>query len=337
MYNPITHKTNNDNGVDNFVAEPERVGIADSWLVTIDTNSPKDWIDKIEIVNNIVRITTYDIPMRRMRRNTPINKRGESPNYEENRRLGDARAKERLKLLVLGNFKFRDKFITLTFDPSKCNWDLENIDECNNKLRDFQKRLRRRKDNIKYIIVPERHKSNRIHYHMVTDMDFMDKQEFEDIWGYGNTSINAIKNIKTLQYYLIKYMSKDFVLGGRLSRRFYSSKNLTKPTTVYGDVPWQLKEYLLMMGNEPIEQYTVSTSFNYINNDDTDNPISSTYNNYGSKTTAIFRVYGKLLKKLWTKINPPEIKPERPIDKQTKKQLTRNQNVNRQIAIDGLM
>lgn len=136
-----------------------------------------------------------------------------------------------------------DMFVTFTFNPKKVNrYDL-NV--CFTKMQSWLWRQQRKHDNqLKYIIVPERHKDGAIHFHAL----------FEGYTGaLKKTKViqnsNRVYNLPTFRFgftnmqyldddpqkataYLCKYITKEMeMVHGR--RRYWASKNLRKPLKMY--------------------------------------------------------------------------------------------------------
>jgi hypothetical protein len=153
-------------------------------------------------------------------------------------------SKNTLRAYILGNFKDGDKFIAFTFDP-KLDFDQTNIDECNLKKNILVKRMKKYFPNAKYIIVPERHKDNRFHYHMITDLPYLTKANQQKLWSYGLTDVRSITYLSGCVSYLSKYLTKNNIDKTFKNRRkFYCSNTLAKTITLRGDEARDFMEQL---------------------------------------------------------------------------------------------
>lgn len=131
-------------------------------------------------------------------------------------------------------------FVTLTFNPDKVN--SLNYDEVVKKLCDWLHNFKKRyAPDLKYIIVPELHKSGRYHFHGlfadIGSMKLVDSGKRlpngEPIYNLGNynlgfTTATRVKDNGRVSSYITKYISKDLcaVTGGK--KRYWSSRNLNK-------------------------------------------------------------------------------------------------------------
>lgn len=138
----------------------------------------------------------------------------------------------------LNQGKQYDKFLTLTFAKN-----ITDKEYCLMKYRSFIKSLQRSYGDIKYITVLEKQKRGAYHFHIILfDFPYIDLEVLNNKWKYGYTDIKIIKNNSFIKNgrryefsgYLVKYLGKDF--GGsneKKQRRYYKSRNLKKPITVY--------------------------------------------------------------------------------------------------------
>lgn len=146
-------------------------------------------------------------------------------------------------------------FFTGTFDPKK--WNSKNFQEIYKPLRRFLQNK-----GIKYILVAELHQSGAIHFHGVfnetvepylENFDLSKKlpkrirdgilKEDRKLFNFpsyakrfGWVSIEKIRNLDAVAYYVSKYITKSFEdEKNRISyRRFFASKNLSRP---FNDIP----------------------------------------------------------------------------------------------------
>ncbi|HNX10760.1 MAG TPA: hypothetical protein PKI61_01320 [bacterium] len=147
-------------------------------------------------------------------------------------------------------------FITLTFDSHKFgDKPFTDFKECNLIFSNFIKRLKRKYPELKYLAVPEfqsdyYHRTNirkefggNIHYHLLSNLPFIQSEELEKIWGYGFIKINNIRQVSAVGPYVAKYIGKE-LFDGRLNGKkklFYSrTLNRSKIVITYS----RIKEYL---------------------------------------------------------------------------------------------
>lgn len=193
------------------------------------------------------------------------------------------RSKLECQRLAKTNMEDWKIFITLTFDPKKATCSLKDIVNTNKRFRYFIDKVQRIKKDLKYICVPEFHKSGIVHYHLLTNIDINDKNliysqednpKFKHIkyWNDGFTSVEIIKgDPKKIIGYIAKYMTKD--IDNRLfnRHRYLYSRNLKKPIVSYLDLSnnkhFELYNNMLsnkkiIYENEYLNPYT-ETSINF--------------------------------------------------------------------------
>lgn len=142
--------------------------------------------------------------------------------------------------LVIANFtKNRTKFLTLTFaDTDK--FDVRSVYDCNKKLKEFIQRLRwKYGTDWKYVAAIEfQDKKGRgaVHYHIMLDLPYIEKEILNEIWGYGTLTIKAVQDAKHGAIYVGKYMRKGLI-DDRLARKkkYHGSHNLVHPRELYND------------------------------------------------------------------------------------------------------
>lgn len=131
-------------------------------------------------------------------------------------------------------------FITLTFNPEKVNsFDYADVSKV---LSQWLKHLKvRYAPDLKYIIVPELHKSGRYHFHgLIADtgnMIFEDSghKTFggETIYNLGNyklgfTTATKINDVSRASSYITKYITKDLCAITANKKRYWCSRNLNE-------------------------------------------------------------------------------------------------------------
>ena len=177
-------------------------------------------------------------------------------NIEKNRHDGVVKARRNIMMYAQNNFNAAyDKFITLTFKEN-----ITDLKIANNLFKKFIQRLRYkiRKD-FKYLAVIEFQKRGAVHYHMLSNMDYIKKDELSKIWKNGFIKINRIKHVDDLGAYLIAYIGKntkkknkdkDFDLLKR-NKSYLRSNNLKKPEWLIG-ADCEDKEKELNLSNKEI-------------------------------------------------------------------------------------
>lgn len=151
------------------------------------------------------------------------------------------RARGKLRRLALANdFRW---FVTLTLDPSKVDsFDMAAVVK---KLNVWCSNMVQRKG-LRYILVPERHKSGRIHFHgffndcvEYVDSGHMDRQGHTVYnlpqWSLGwTTAIELYGNYSGAVGYVCKYVGKQ---GDKPAGRwYYSGGDLREPAVSYGEI-----------------------------------------------------------------------------------------------------
>ena len=135
--------------------------------------------------------------------------------------------KLKVRQLINTNFTSQSRFITLTFADN-----ITDVKVANHEFEKFIKRLRRRYGtSFKYISVVEFQKRGAVHYHVLTDLEFIKSKDLQDIWGQGFVKINRISHVDNVGAYVVKYMTEDLD-DTRLQglKAYNGSRNLSKPT-----------------------------------------------------------------------------------------------------------
>lgn len=147
-------------------------------------------------------------------------------------------------------------FVTFTFaqSPDKKNeYGLE--DEYRFKImRMWLKKMVRKHGKFNYIVVPERHKSGEIHFHMLADLPntvelvqgtnaktgkLMIRKGYKVFnlpeWEYGFTDVETIRSNNGVARYVTKYFTKDLALSpvrcGK--KKYWQSSGLKAPGRIY--------------------------------------------------------------------------------------------------------
>lgn len=150
------------------------------------------------------------------------------------------RSKLECQRLAKANIKEWKTFITLTFENN-----ITDVNEANKRFRYFRDKVQRVYKDFKYICITEFQKRGAVHYHLLTNIDINDTRlietqednpKFKHIkyWIDGFTSVELMEgDPKKVVGYIAKYMTKD--IDNRLfnKHRYFASKNLNKPKTLF--------------------------------------------------------------------------------------------------------
>lgn len=134
-----------------------------------------------------------------------------------------------------------DYFVTLTFNPKLV--DSFDYEECQKTMTSWLNNLRRKCPDLKYIGVPELHKSGRYHFHFlmsgIDDLEMVDSGHITPngqvvynlpAYKYGfSTAICVYESGAKLAGYLSKYISKDLAKHTKGRKRYWCSRNLALP------------------------------------------------------------------------------------------------------------
>jgi hypothetical protein len=173
------------------------------------------------------------------------------------RRRNSIKALNKIRQLTLANFTSENvKLLTLTFGD--CGFDITNPKICNKLLSKFLQDLRKLYPEYRYLSVIEFQKRGAVHYHILCDLPFIDKEKLAKLWGYGFIDIR--KPDYLVGSYLFKYLSKtlyDEKLKG--VRVYFYSKNLDKPilhTGLYAyDIATNLQDKEIHFANQYKNKY----------------------------------------------------------------------------------
>lgn len=190
-------------------------------------NSVKEYPDMIKIV-------IFNQPLRVYRGTKGKSKRRKDPECVES---SIKRTRTTLSDLCLCN-KF-DLFCTFTFDPKR--FDSKNLLSCRRYMNTWIRNAKsRHSPNLKYLIVPELHKSGAIHFHALFSgfegclKDSKHTANGRTVyniknWSFGFSTAVKIDNIMAVSSYIRKYITKDMLLlPGK--KRYFCSQDLIRPT-----------------------------------------------------------------------------------------------------------
>lgn len=152
-----------------------------------------------------------------------------------------SRAKSKVRELVLCNdFEY---FVTLTLSPNKIErTDLKKaITKLNRVISDMNKG---REERVRYVLIPERHKSGAWHFHgflhglcekdiRINKNGYKEWMQYADKMGY--TNLTPLQNKDKAASYCLKYITKDLArsVQKRGAHVYYASKGLKKAEVIY--------------------------------------------------------------------------------------------------------
>lgn len=143
-------------------------------------------------------------------------------------------------------------FVTLTFNPEKV--DSFNYDECTKRLSKWLNNIRSRQaPDLKYVMVPELHKSGRFHFHglwsrigSIKMVDSGKRDKGQVIYNIGNyklgfTTATIIRDQSRVAGYVSKYITKDLCAVTDSKKRYWASRNLDSAPDEYYMISGQLR------------------------------------------------------------------------------------------------
>ena len=131
-------------------------------------------------------------------------------------------------------------FFTLTFNPEKV--DSFDYETCTKKLSKWLNNMKRIAPDMKYLVVPEQHKSGRFHFHGLfancDSLKFVDSglmdisgKQIYNVGSYklGFSTATKIVDLHKSCSYLCKYISKELCMITKGKKRYWASRNLDLP------------------------------------------------------------------------------------------------------------
>lgn len=154
--------------------------------------------------------------------------------------LRSSRARTVKSVYDYGRSNLWEWFVTLTFDPVKV--DSFDYAAVTKKLSLWLNNQKKKCSQMKYLCVPEMHKSGRWHFHLlmscVDQLDFIDSGHFSStgqlIYNLGNykfgwsTAIRLNGDMAVVSY-LCKYITKELCESTKGKKRYWCSRNLDLP------------------------------------------------------------------------------------------------------------
>ena len=193
---------------------------------------------KVIISGNLLEEYSYDEPIRiNGGTKNKLNKRkSDAERTSEYKGRSINRAQNTIRRLVQANFGEYSKFITLTLNNQN-TFDIKSIKECDLRFRLFIRSLRIKNPDLKYVVVREfQKKRGAVHYHLITNLPFIQKEELAEIWGRGFIRINKVTDTRGIGGYISKYLSKEFGdVRFKGVKTYIASRNLKRSLVYYGE------------------------------------------------------------------------------------------------------
>lgn len=163
-----------------------------------------------------------------------IRGKNRSVSSEKQRKLNSRHAALRLGRLINANFSMGDVFATFDFNAEplfptgECDMDAV-IGMMQKLIRKLRREYKKAGVTFKYIAVIEKateQGKKRVHIHMFVPS--MSWDVIKSCWAEGGTTLRGLDATKDYKK-IANYLSKDPTLGTNHKKRWYQSKNLTKP------------------------------------------------------------------------------------------------------------
>lgn len=210
------------------------------------------------------------------------------------------RSKFNLQMLIKTNENIFKTFITLTFRD-----EIIDMEEANKKFNIFKTQMKRAYKEFSYISVPEFQKNGRIHYHLLTNIDYDDIKLLNENISF----CNLLSKLNKTKYKLCKYSSfkdndirffffKDEMASNSVN--FFNLYSLTlfkkKVKSSNNNIKFYKKALRGVINNDLARGYFTRTSYLRKNEFNIvlryqDNKLQNTKKtyNYKSKATKIFK------------------------------------------------
>lgn len=158
---------------------------------------------------------------------------------QEQRSLRSSMGRTVNKVYYLARSNNWEWFFTLTFNPDIV--DSFCYEDCTTKLSVWLNNMRKKSPNMKYLVVPELHKSGRWHFHgLFADCDtlgFVDsgkRTKSGDIiynvgkYKLGFSTATKVRDARRVTKYIGKYITKDLCAVTKGKKRYWASRNLAQ-------------------------------------------------------------------------------------------------------------
>lgn len=191
--------------------------------------------------------------------------------------------KEEIRDLAYENacIKQWDYFVTLTFDDFLVNG--YSHEEVQRNLVKWLNNQKKQNPGMRYILVPELHKSGRIHFHgLFSDVPnwklkearspktnkiiYKNGSKIFNLVNYklGYTTVSEIKDMERVCFYITKYITKE-LLNLNNKKNYWHSKNLIKPGTTYAFFSKEQLNNFIDSNNQTITYQSEVNYRNFIN------------------------------------------------------------------------
>lgn len=248
-------------------------GVSPSQTTRLDStviNRLQVSLFKVIKSGNIVEIYKYEKPIIKgmpSRNKGKKRKKLEKPSErsEEYKQRSAQRGRTVIRRLVSSNFSSESKFVTLTFEDTN-QFDITSLNTCQKIFANFSRKLRLQYPELKYICVPEfqdKYFRGAVHFHLVTNLPYFEKEKLWKLWGYGFVRINRHYKRRKNAAYLSKYLNKhafDPRFYGK--RKFYTSRNLRKPVEIFGS---EAEDLVLKLSRKTIKPRFQNSYFSQFN------------------------------------------------------------------------
>ena len=202
---------------------------------------------KIKDFGKLKEVRTYKIPIckgvtapYRRKRNEPYTNIAKAiKRARESLQTSVSRTKQKIYDYAKANSEEFVYFVTLTFNPSKV--DSYDYSLVTFKMTNWLRNMRKKIPSLKYIGVPERHKSGRYHFHfLMNDISAIlmdsghktkDGMSIYNLEAYklGFSTATLIQDRERVSNYLCKYITKDLALQTKGKKRYWHSRSLNLP------------------------------------------------------------------------------------------------------------
>lgn len=186
-------------------------------------------------------IDTWDAGPKKAKKRASVEfeEEGEA-NARDNEERACRRAKRTIRDYILCN-EFTH-FVTLTYQP-RYDTDESRYD----RLQNWLKYMRKKYGSFNYVLIPERDKKGKIHFHGVVDLEKFELVPAENkgrpLWHKGKKVYNmlewestgystatVIKDKRKVAGYATKYITKNFAdTVGKNKKKYWCSKGLSTP------------------------------------------------------------------------------------------------------------
>lgn len=222
---------------------------------------------KVKDFGKLKEVRTYKIPIckgvtapYRRKRNEPYTNIAKAiKRARESLQASVSRTKQKIYDYAKANSDEFVYFVTLTFNPSKV--DSYNYSLVTFKMTNWLRNIRKKIPSLKYIGVPERHKSGRYHFHfLMNDISAIlmdsghktkDGMSIYNLEAYklGFSTATLIQDRERVSNYLCKYITKDLALQTKGKKRYWHSRSLNLPKESLDLMPG-IDDIILSLENE---------------------------------------------------------------------------------------